>query len=124
LGKQVIEILTSKKEQYKRFALGVGLPTFQSFYESENANDTEDFYAWPRGNHVRLEIVHKIHKNAHSRIRIPGYKEFRAMLYTIGNQLINRDEDKSRDRISEKEVIYRIQAQYDLLKNDDRHRLE
>jgi KaiC/GvpD/RAD55 family RecA-like ATPase len=112
LGKRVIQILTSKKEQYKRFSMGVGLPTLKEFYYPD-LNDN-DFFAWQHSTNVRLKKLIDIHSNAHSRADIPGYKEFRTMLYTIGKQLIKSDGGIIEEG-DLKIIVSRIQAQYELL---------
>lgn len=115
LGKRVLHILTSKKEQYKRFSMGVGLPTLQEFYgQPEHPLGKKDFFAWQNANHVDLEKLMAIHSKGRCRAQIPRYKEFRALLYTIGNELINKNGDKMNNSDLNK-IVSRIQVQYNLL---------
>lgn len=123
LGKRVINILTSKKEQYKRFALGVGLPTLNCFYNTKEELSGEElnpnFFAWPSSpEDVTFKTISDIHDNAHSRRLLPGYKEFKTMLYTIGKQLIAEDQCKQDEQVDVKDLVKRIHAQYMLLKEN------
>jgi len=81
LGLQLIRILCSESEEYKRFADGVGLPTRRKFRG-------KGFLAWPGGKHCRLEQLLDIHANALSRSHIPGYRDFRYVLITLFKQLV------------------------------------
>jgi len=86
LGKSIVRILCSMKEEYKRFAQGIGLPTLACFYEPE-----QDFFAWPQGEHVKVRNLGKIHGDAWTRGSIEGYGRFRSVLHTVCKQLIRHE---------------------------------
>ncbi|MBM4017838.1 MAG: hypothetical protein FJ288_05830 [Planctomycetes bacterium] len=88
LGREVLDILCERAEQYKRFAIGVGLPTLRAFYEGvEREGGNPDFFAWPRGLHVPLERLLQIHLQALSRSFIKDYLYFHTALSTVAFQL-------------------------------------
>ena len=89
LGREVIAKLCRRDEEYKRFALGVGLPVSRDFAKRSN-----NYFAWPgavdaesRGVTVPAWRVFDIHKAAWSRSRIQGYRRIRSNLSKIGEQL-------------------------------------
>ncbi len=96
LGKQLIQMLCSEREQYKRFAAGVGLPILQSF-----ANEEKKYFAWPQGEHVKVAQLYRIHGDANTRCEIPDYNNFRSILATICQQLIRTDYEKLKIRPSD-----------------------
>ena len=91
LGKQLVHMLCSEREQYKRFALGVGLPTLQSFRKPDN-----NYFAWLYGENVPVKLLYDIHSHdqTNTRREIPDYNNFRSTLTTICQQLIRPDYDK------------------------------
>lgn len=96
LGKEVLDILCGKTEEYKRFIQGVGLPTRKSFCPTpgQDQNDPK-FFAWP-GSHVDLRNVLEFHADALSRRQIGGYRSFRLALHTVCEQIIAADDDENR----------------------------
>jgi hypothetical protein len=89
LGRNVLDLLCSREEEYKRFAQGVGLPTRTEFYlASEGSKQTSpDFFSWPRGQAVRLRAILDIHLQALSREFIDHYTKFRSALAIVAFQL-------------------------------------
>jgi hypothetical protein len=81
LGQRIIKILCRKEEEHKRFARGVGLPTRRAFYENEV------FRAWPRASRVPVDKLLRIHREAHSRADIAGYRKFRSVIATRAERL-------------------------------------
>jgi hypothetical protein len=73
LGQALVETLCRKKEAYKRFVRGVGLPTEKEFY-------SDKFFAWP-GSGVSLSTLGKILEGAGSRAKINGYQDIKTVLY-------------------------------------------
>jgi hypothetical protein len=81
LGINVLKILCSDSEEYKRFVRGVGLPVRKKY-------DHSTFLGWPRAEPgTLLSTVLEIHKAALSRSAIGGYQRSRAALGTLGLQL-------------------------------------
>jgi KaiC/GvpD/RAD55 family RecA-like ATPase len=89
LGRDVLRELCSKEEDNKRFVRGVGLPVRRAFYDASTGGP--GFYAWPNGRHVKLATLGKIHDDAHSRYRIPGYMQVRSTLHILAVQLARAD---------------------------------
>jgi KaiC/GvpD/RAD55 family RecA-like ATPase len=98
LGRKTIEMLCSEKEEYKRFALGVGLPVRKKFKEHiHHGRKLEtNFYAWPGSDEIMLDEVFKIHKEANRRSYIKGYTKIRGPLAKVCKQLLDLNlEDES-----------------------------
>ena len=92
LGKTILQVLCSETEEYKRFAMGVGLPVSTRMYGGAKTGTNKDldprFYAWPNSHCVPLRKLLVFHQQALSRQRISGYRRFRSTLSTIGRQLV------------------------------------
>jgi len=88
LGIDVLKILCSDTEEYKRFARGVGLPTVERFKKNGDA-----FPAWP-GSQQMLGEVLGIHDRAWSRSDIANYKLFRRSLYTAFQEFAMSNDDR------------------------------
>lgn len=82
LGMDVLRILCSDREEYKRFVRGVGLPVRRRYL----TDPASDFLAWP-GSSLKLKDMLRIHQCARTRSCIRGYQEFRFALGTLGRQL-------------------------------------
>jgi hypothetical protein len=92
LGVNVIKMLCNRKEDFKRYVRGVGLPASSKIFESE------DFSAWPScSKMMTLKTIMEIHKNAHERSKIPKYLAFRTMLATLGEQLVYYDNEELKE---------------------------
>jgi hypothetical protein len=89
LGKEIIEMLSSPQEQYKRLLAGVGLPVLKSFQRKNT------YLAWPHADGVWLNEIYNIHENANTRIRINKYFEVRSKLAVKCGQLIVDDQTTS-----------------------------
>jgi len=92
LGRKMLNLLCSREEEYKRFAQGVGLPTRTEFYLTSAAAEqrgrtSPEFFAWPRGQAVKVRRILDIHLQALSRSFIPSYTRFRSALATVAFQL-------------------------------------
>ena len=106
LGEELIDNLCSAKEDYKRFARGIGLPTRNYFYEpAKPAPDGSitpppgDFYSWPnsnadksstledKGGYLLEDFYKNIYKSARHRSHIQDYQKVRPILWTICRQL-------------------------------------
>jgi KaiC/GvpD/RAD55 family RecA-like ATPase len=122
LGEQVINSLCSAKEDYKRFARGVGLPTRESFY----TNETGNFYAWPNGANTNSDVptaggyllqdfYKSIYKGANKRSDIPDYQQVRPILWAICRQLEKRKAPSSSDKEKIWNIVKRIPEQIELL---------
>lgn len=85
LGQSVIEILCSKKEEYKRYIHSVGLP-FDEDYFTKNNQPNSNYKAWLRGEEL-LKSVLEINRKAHKRSDIKGYELFRLTLPTLFAQV-------------------------------------
>jgi KaiC/GvpD/RAD55 family RecA-like ATPase len=79
LGMNVLSILCSEREDYKRFARGVGLPTRKVFLDA-------GLPAW-LNSPASLDDVLAIHADAWSRSRIKHYKSMRPALYSACEEL-------------------------------------
>jgi hypothetical protein len=80
--------MCSREEQYKRFVMGVGLPTLRDLYsQAARSKPDPEFYAWPRGWEVPVGRIHDIHVRAFSRSFIEDYTKFRSALATVASQL-------------------------------------
>ena len=106
LGLEVIRKLCGLEEEYKRFAMGVGLPVNQVFRRKEF-----DYFAWPMAvdesfQEVSLESVFKIHDNAFSR----SYKKIRSTLSMAAQQLSEMDSDPKEPRLPKvaEDIVRRI----------------
>jgi hypothetical protein len=91
LGRKVIEILCSEREEYKRFIRGVGLPVTYRYYNKADegipdAMEAEGFLAWPSAQ-VTMNTVLSIHRKGLARSRINGYLQFRPALHTFGRMI-------------------------------------
>ena len=129
LGEKVIEALTSVKEEYRRYAMGVGLPTRRSFYESQgNPNERLDeikFSPWRflRGRRDTRRI-REIHRNALSRSNLSGYARFRIRLSNVCRQLTMQypgqkgiaEGDPNLAKFNS--ILRRLSAQVNLLRSD------
>jgi KaiC/GvpD/RAD55 family RecA-like ATPase len=89
LGQEVVEKLCRLDEDYKRFALGVGLPVSDKFSTGKC-----QYFAWPLAVGVRsrrptvpVSEVVDIHKGAWLRSDIDGYKQIRSTLWMRARQL-------------------------------------
>lgn len=116
LGKNVIDMVTNKEEEYNRFVHGVGLPTrhiFDWYSDKDNKGQIKptSFYAWPQADHVYLRQIIEIHRQAHSRHHIPDYPKFKSAISKIAQQLAKPG--KSRESI--KQLIERIPEQITIL---------
>ena len=92
LGRKMLNLLCSREEEYKRFAQGVGLPTRTEFYlpsaaEKQRGQTSPEFFAWPRGQAVKVRKILDMHLQALSRSFIPSYTRFRSALATVAFQL-------------------------------------
>jgi KaiC/GvpD/RAD55 family RecA-like ATPase len=87
LGRKVLKLLCSQEEQYKRFVMGVGLPTLRSFYKETEGTRAPKFFAWPRGWEVPVSRIRDIHAQALSRSFIEDYTKFRSALATVASRL-------------------------------------
>jgi hypothetical protein len=114
LGNEVINILCKKNEEYKRLAKGVGIPTLESFYDSNSCNGP-DFFAWPGALNVSLKKVANIHREARERSVIIGYENYRSALTMIAEQIISMPTYDTNDAIS---VLNRIPEQIKMLTID------
>jgi hypothetical protein len=117
LGREVLNILCNRSEQYKRFAMGVGLPTLKDFY-GRSRKTGPDFFAWPGGNRVKATEMRDIHAGALSRSLIEGYQTFRAALATVAFQLTpfsGYDKSDLEDHI--RRTVGRLGAQAALLRD-------
>jgi KaiC/GvpD/RAD55 family RecA-like ATPase len=85
LGLNIIEILTNKNEDNRRFIRGVGLPVFGSVADV-GPKGSQPSMAWYRGR-VPLSDVLKIHKEARSRSHFSDYQDIRETLAAIGEQI-------------------------------------
>lgn len=117
LGREVLKILCSRSEQYKRFALGVGLPTLEEFYKPRSGEDP-GFFAWPGGLNVKVKQVREIHRNALSRSIIKDYQKIRAALATLAFQLTPFSGCKHDDE-GIRETVERLGAQVSILAAPD-----
>lgn len=79
LGMNVLSILCSEREDYKRYARGVGLPTRKMFLDA-------GLPAW-LNSPASLDDVLAIHADAWSRSRIKHYKSMRPALYSACEEL-------------------------------------
>ena len=100
LGEDLINNLCSSKEDYKRFARGIGLPTREYFYVSEGS-PSGNFYAWPNssphedndqaiGGYSLQSFYNTIYRGAKHRSHIKNYQKIRPILWTICRQLETR----------------------------------
>jgi hypothetical protein len=89
LGIQIIKILCSEEEEYKRFVRGVGLPV-RDKYRGEQS----PFVAWPRADKdITLKKILDWHDDANVRSKIVGYEKVRTALGELGTQLIYVEEE-------------------------------
>jgi peptidyl-tRNA hydrolase len=117
LGLNVIKKLCNKNEDYKRFALGVGLPTREEFYKKEKEKEEKIFYAWPYSN-VELSEIKEIYDSANERADIDGYLEIKDQLVSMIHWLIQIENDNTgncEEKIV-KDIINRLKPIYDILK--------
>jgi hypothetical protein len=82
LGQEIIKILSTPEEQYKRLLRGVGLPLLEEFRKKDV------YLAWRYSDNVWLNTIYGIHEHARSRFMIPNYPEMRTKLATKCRQLI------------------------------------
>lgn len=82
LGKQILRSLCEKKEGYKRFAEGVGLPPLIEFYKEK-----QGIPAWPGAHEVTLREVGLIHAAAASRAHFANYATYRSAISAMCSQL-------------------------------------
>jgi hypothetical protein len=90
LGRQIITMLCSQEEDYKRFVHGVGLPVSESFYKQDPKDPTK-FYAWPHAMDIFLTNIKEIYDKAHSRAEIRHYRKFHTALSILARQLAPPD---------------------------------
>jgi hypothetical protein len=104
LGRQIIRMLCSQEEDYKRLVHGVGLPVSESFYKQDPKDPTK-FYAWPHAMDIFLTDIKEIYDKAHSRAEIRHYRKFHTALSILARQLAppdlsrepSEDEKKARE---------------------------
>ncbi len=89
LGRKVIELLCNKQEEYKRFVRGVGLPVTKRFYAASSSK-SKGFLAWPSSKE-KLNTVLQIHRNALTRSRIIGYRNYRPALHALSEMIAFSD---------------------------------
>ncbi|MBN1866677.1 hypothetical protein JW916_05250 [Candidatus Sumerlaeota bacterium] len=88
LGREAIEKLCRKEEEYKRFARGVGLPVRTEF------RDSGGYFAWPLArDDVRVARVFAIHEEATLRSDINNYTKIRSTLSMVAWQLSRSEGD-------------------------------
>ena len=118
LGEELINNLCSDKEDYKRFARGIGLPTREYFYDADGG-----FYSWPNsgspeesdmsiGGYSLKSFYESIYRDANHRSHIKDYQKVRPILWTICRQLETRSGATSEDIWR---VVKRIPEQIRLL---------
>jgi KaiC/GvpD/RAD55 family RecA-like ATPase len=84
LGDAVIKMLCDRKEDFKRYLQGIGLPTENSVF-----TDKTSFMAWPGSmEHVKLSDIFRIHKDALRRSELDGYLNLRLALSALFRELI------------------------------------
>jgi len=87
LGNAVADALTSRDEDYRRFAMGVGLPVGNHDGDGTSWLGKE-FRGWPgAAESVNLEHIYAIHKKAHRRSSIPHYRMITRVLSTLARRL-------------------------------------
>lgn len=91
LGEQVLSILTSPEEDYRRFAMGVGLPARSRHGDSPGDGSnwrSRGFRAWSGANEsVTLDRLYEIHQSAHRRSVISNYPVISRVLSTFAMRL-------------------------------------
>ena len=93
LGEAVVKALTQPDEDYRRFALGIGLPVGRDGQGKGWKDST--FRAWPgAAADVSIRKVYKIHCNAMRRSKIPNYPRITRVLTTVAKRLAG-DWDKN-----------------------------
>ena len=119
LGREIIRMLCSQEEDYKRFTHGVGLPVSESFYKRNKA----EFYAWSHAVDISLINIKGIYDDAHSRAEIRDYREFHTALSVIARQLAPPDlsrkpseDEKNKAREDAILIVKRVFAQIQALK--------
>jgi KaiC/GvpD/RAD55 family RecA-like ATPase len=91
LGDDVIKMLSDRKEDFKRFVQGIGLPTDNSVFTEQTA-----FMAWPGSmDHMRLSNIYNIHKKALRRSELDGYLNLRLALSALFRELILMKSEKN-----------------------------
>jgi KaiC/GvpD/RAD55 family RecA-like ATPase len=110
LGLELLEVLCSKKEGYKRFAEGVGLPLQNEFYEKKQKAP-----AWPRAEVTLAYVYENIYKNAFSRSSIQKYAQFRSALSAICRQLTPLSGLKEGDRLDMKNIVRTLRERIQIL---------
>jgi len=113
LGLEVLEILTTEKEEYKRFVRGVGLPTRRKFYKKTGDGKNPDLLIWPHGINAYLHDAYEIHHQAFSRRYIKDYNKFRQVLTAICRGLAETPRQYTPEEIST--LVKRIPGQIRLL---------
>jgi hypothetical protein len=123
LGQQIIRMLCSQEEDYKRFTHGVGLPVSKSFYKP----DKTKFYAWPHAMDVFLKDIKDIYDDAHSRAEILHYRKFHTALSVLARQLAPpdlsvkaTDDEKKKAREGAVGIVERVFAQIQTLAPPDK----
>jgi KaiC/GvpD/RAD55 family RecA-like ATPase len=119
LGINAIRILTTKHEEYNRFAKGVGLPVRNEFMHRRKG-----FLAWPHSHAVKAVKLFDIHRKAFSRASITGYTYFRRMLSTMVEEVnvavkegLNRKQSEEKIKTEITNIVKRIPAQITLLED-------
>jgi|GEM_PF-2205138 len=122
LGINIIKTLCSKTEDYKRFFLGVGMPTNERF---RNKNS---YSAWPNSDiniklkkqeiiktegvekakkiRSQLDYLYYIHEHANERSKIKDYRQNKDVFMSLFNELMNIiDED---EKTLQKHIVKKI----------------
>ena len=111
LGTDILKVLCSKKEVYKRFAAGVGLPNLVEFY-----CDEQNTPAWPRASSITLKHIYEnIYKKASSRSSMEGYARFRSALSAFCRQLTPLSGLQPCDTLDVKELMRTLPARIKML---------
>jgi KaiC/GvpD/RAD55 family RecA-like ATPase len=105
LGRKVIELLFNEQEEYKRFVRGVGLPVTTRFYAKKESTSS-GFLAWPSSKE-RLNKILRIHRDALTRSRIDGYRDYRPALHAMSEMIAFADRKDGKKTIQD--CIRRLQ---------------
>ena len=103
LGIQIIKILCSEEEEYKRFVRGVGFPVRDKYYDKGSP-----FVAWPRADtNIKLWNIIDMHRKANVRSKIGGYDKVRTALGELATQLIYVEEEDEHAKFAD-DLIRRL----------------
>ena len=117
LGRTVVDMLTDSKEEYKRFAKGVGLPIHDKYLTSRKTKPR--FLGWPGTTKVSLNSIIDIYKSAYSRASIPGYKQFHSILSMISHQIGPEYNESPPTKKALTDMVSRIPDQIELLSKNE-----